>query len=113
MKRSKIRRLHEDPNFLDLNAEKANATKKTRRENLNMNVIELDGRTKPDFLRKALKILLEGGDHIDREPEKMLTVAVAPNLAVSFRVTIPASESQTLVTFLKELQPGYEPTIHV
>lgn len=103
MRRRVILRLHQDPNFLDLNAEKTQRVKEARREQLDVSVVELSHGVKAQFLREACDIVLAGND-IHGEPEKVLTLRVAPNGAISFGVAIPASESKGLIALIQETQ---------
>jgi len=112
MKRRKIMRLPVAEG-LDTNVEKSKARKEARLENLQMNVVELNYGAKAQFLREACELWGLTGDNIHSEPEKMLTVSIATSGAVSFRVSIPAGESQRLITFLQELQPWNKPAVDI
>ena len=111
MRRRQIRRIHAREGFLDLNAEKAKATKEAWRENLNVDVIELQDAAKSQFLQEALKLVLSGGYHIDGEAEKVLAIRTTPNGSISFSITILASEAKGLIALTQELQPRDEPPV--
>jgi len=112
MRRRQILRIHSAEAFLDLNAEKAKATKQSRFEKLQMNVIELQHGPKADFLREACNILGTGGNEVDSESKKMLAVGVSPNGAVSFFCSVPASKSQGLISLLEEFQALKQISVH-
>jgi len=109
MRRRAVMRL----NPSDGNIEKTKATKKARLENLQMNVIELNHGAKAQFMREALDLVGRVGDDIHSKPEKMLTVSISTSGAVSFRVSIPGSETEGLIAFLQELQPWNKPAVDI
>ncbi len=104
MKRRKIARAQAVEGFLNLNAEKAEATKKSRFEKLNVNMVELQHGPKADFLRQACDILTVGGNEVDSESKKMLAVSISPNGAVSFFCSVPARKAESLIALLEEFQ---------
>jgi len=104
MRRRAIRRIHEREGFSDLNAEKAKATKKTRLEQLQMEVIELQHGPKADFLSQACDIICSGGNDVGSESKKMLAVSVAPNGAILFACSIPGRKTESLIALLQEFQ---------
>jgi len=112
MRRRQILRIHTAEGFLDLNAEKAKATKKSRFEKLNVNMVELQHGPKADFLREACNILGTGGNEVDSEAKKMLAVSITPNGAVSFFCSVPASKAQSLISLLEEFQALEEISVH-
>lgn len=107
MKRSQILRLGSS----HANVEKSKALKEARRENLQVHMIELNYGPKADFIRYLGELVGDLGDYIDGKPEEMLTVSVAPNNAISFRIAIPASEAKGLVSLLQEIQTVNQPLI--
>jgi len=96
-------RLQGQPGFLDGNVEKTKRVKEASREQLNVSVVNLSHGVKAQFLREACDILLRGND-IHGEPEKVLTLRVSPNGAISFGVAIPGSESKGLIALIQETQ---------
>lgn len=104
MRRRAIRNLRKQAGFSDLNAEKAQATKKALFEKLQVDVIELQHGPKADFLSQACDILCTGGNEVDSESKKVLRLSVAPDGAISFGCSVPGSKSETLITLLQEFQ---------
>jgi len=104
MKRRKIARVQGVEGFLDLNAEKAKAAKESRFKKLNVNVVELQHGPKADFLSQACDILCTGGNEIDSESKKVLTVGISPDGSISFGCAIPARKAKTLIALLEEFQ---------
>ncbi len=102
MRQRAIRRLHEAEGFSDLNAEKAELTKKAFLEQLQMKVIELFNHDEPKLFCDLLYCIGTPSREIKGKSKKMLTLRISPDGLVSVRVTVPARESESLIQFLQE-----------
>lgn len=111
MRQRAIRRLYEDPDFLDLNAEKTKRTKEACGEGLHMEVIELGYHDHPGLFCETLKRLGVVSDDVKGESKKMLTLSRAPDGSIRCRVAVPARETNALVDLLEELRALDQPAV--
>lgn len=102
MRQRAVRRLHEDPNFSDLNAEEAERAEETRRKELYMEVIELRYRDQPQLICSLFDSLKPTADDIKREPEQVLRLTVSADGCVLSLIPIPGREVHAWVETLQQ-----------
>lgn len=102
MRQRAVRRLHEDPDFLDLNRIEAEATKERLGEQLYMEMIDLRYRDEAELVCGLLDSLKPTPDDVERKPEQVLRLTISADGCILSLIPIPGREVQAWIQALKQ-----------